>query len=498
MPYELKSYDGVSTLINLEDGVLDSSSSSLNLVGRNYSNFGTAQNENFLWLLENFSGGSAPTSPIKGQLWYDTENRYLRVYTGGDWLKNTISEFSGNKPTTGRPGYLWFDSAHRQFYVHDGTDYMLVGPERTIGFGTTRLISTSTYDLYNNAHAVIQLTVNDETLAIISPDDFDVNSTSNQIDGFPHVYRGITLKNHSTGNVEIHGRSVFSNLATTATNIGGGTAGALSYQTLPGYTGFVSIGTATSVLVSSGATPHWSAPNEILLGNITTSTNLTGGTAGAIPYQSAPGKTSFLAMEQSGFVLVSGSSSPRWKAQTEFGAGTAMTATRADSLLSSVGTGNYIYADTSSNISTVVERDGNGNIYANNVNAALFIGTATSAQYADLAEKYLADDDYEIGTVVSVGGEKEVTASGWGDLAIGVVSQNPAYMMNSELLGGTYIALKGRVPVKVLGAIRKGQRLIAGNNGCAVAAVPHANDVFAVALETNDDTGVKLVEAVIL
>jgi len=71
-------------------------------------------------------------------------------------------------------------------------------------------------------------------------------------------------------------------------------------------------------------------------------------------------------------------------------------------------------------------------------------------------------------------------------------------MMNKDLEGGTYIALKGRVPVKVTGSVRKGQRLIAANDGTAVAAVPHANDIFAVALENSDDTGVKLVEAVIL
>jgi hypothetical protein len=78
------------------------------------------------------------------------------------------------------------------------------------------------------------------------------------------------------------------------------------------------------------------------------------------------------------------------------------------------------------------------------------------------------------------------------------VSANPAFMMNKDLEGGKYIALKGRVPVKVSGSIKKGQRLIAGSDGTAVAGVQHANDVFAIALESNSDTGVKLVEAIIL
>lgn len=142
---------------------------------------------------------------------------------------------------------------------------------------------------------------------------------------------------------------------------------------------------------------------------------------------------------------------------------------------------------------TIVARDGAGDIFVGTVH-----GTATSARYADLAEKYLADNEYEVGTVMMIGGEKEVTACTWGKRAIGAVSANPAYLMNKDLDGGTVVALKGRIPVKVIGAIKKGDELIASDNGCAVMAVPHASRVFAVALESNDDTGVKLVECLIL
>ena len=166
------------------------------------------------------------------------------------------------------------------------------------------------------------------------------------------------------------------------------------------------------------------------------------------------------------------------------------TATRADELL--VGS-TYRIASTGQVANTVVARDNNADI-----TARIFRGTATSAQYADLAEKYLSDADYEAGTVVCIGGEKEITASTWGKRAIGVISTNPAYMMNSELEGGVYVALKGRVPVKVIGRIKKGENLIAANNGCATMAVPHASGVFAVALESNDDEGVKTIEALVL
>lgn len=125
-------------------------------------------------------------------------------------------------------------------------------------------------------------------------------------------------------------------------------------------------------------------------------------------------------------------------------------------------------------------------------------GKAVQAQYADLAEMYLADAEYPVGTVLMIGGEKEVTACQFGSRAIGPVSEFPSYLMNSELAGGTKVALKGRVPVKVVGTVKKGQNLIAGNNGCATVSVYHSTEVFAIALESSDDTGEKLIEALVL
>ena len=153
----------------------------------------------------------------------------------------------------------------------------------------------------------------------------------------------------------------------------------------------------------------------------------------------------------------------------------------------------YRSAALTATANTIAARDASGDIYA-----ALFQGTATAARYADLAEKYLPDAEYAVGTVMKVGGNQEVTACAWGDRAIGVISADPAFMMNKDLEGGVYVALKGRVPVRVIGAVKKGDRLIASNNGCASAGVPHSNDVFAIALESNDSTDEKLIEAVVL
>ena len=123
--------------------------------------------------------------------------------------------------------------------------------------------------------------------------------------------------------------------------------------------------------------------------------------------------------------------------------------------------------------------------------------TATAARYADLAEKYLADKIYPVGTVLAVGGTAEVTACNDGDRAIGVVSENPAYIMNDGLVGGTAVALKGRVPVKILGSVKKGDRLIATKNGQAKATTPGQSDTFAIALE-DSQPGALRIEALIL
>ncbi len=118
---------------------------------------------------------------------------------------------------------------------------------------------------------------------------------------------------------------------------------------------------------------------------------------------------------------------------------------------------------------------GSGTKRYNEVYAVTFKGTATSAQYADLAEKYVADESYAPGTVVEFGGANEVTAvTKEGTPAVaGVVSTDPAYLMNSELEGDTVVAvaLRGRVPCKVIGPVRKGDVLIAsGKKGLAKAA----------------------------
>jgi len=140
--------------------------------------------------------------------------------------------------------------------------------------------------------------------------------------------------------------------------------------------------------------------------------------------------------------------------------------------------------------------------FSGNVTASYFVGTATQAQYADMAEIYSADADYEPGTVVKIGGDAEITqTSNHADPDVfGVISTNPAYLMNSEA-EGLPVALQGRVPVKVIGKISKGERLIASDEpGLAWALGSDDYDPRAIigrSLEDKEDGGIGVVEAVI-
>lgn len=132
-----------------------------------------------------------------------------------------------------------------------------------------------------------------------------------------------------------------------------------------------------------------------------------------------------------------------------------------------------------------------------NIVSPLFVGTATSARYADLAEIYDTDQIYSVGTVMMIGGEKEATACEFEHRAIGTISEKPAYLMNSDAAGQA-IALKGRVPIKVIGKTIKGLPLIASSvTGVARQGV-WTDDYFAISLETSFEEHERLIEGLIL
>ena len=135
------------------------------------------------------------------------------------------------------------------------------------------------------------------------------------------------------------------------------------------------------------------------------------------------------------------------------------------------------------------------------VTANLFSGVATAARYADLAEKYTTDADYEAGTVVKIGGDAEITmTTEHADTEVfGVISTAPAYLMNKDI-DGLPVALQGRVPVKVIGKVSKGQRLTSSDVPGLAWAVDENTPIQAIigrSLENKTDGDQGVVEAVI-
>jgi len=158
------------------------------------------------------------------------------------------------------------------------------------------------------------------------------------------------------------------------------------------------------------------------------------------------------------------------------------------SITTVVGNDSHTHADltnaTSANtVSRIVKRDAAGNF-----SAGVITATATTARYADLAENYSADATYESGTVLEIGGEYEVTLSTTDESykVVGVVTTNPAHLMNSDIEAEfvAAIALQGRVPCKVIGPVSKGDIMVSAGNGMARATTqPKAGTIIGKSLE---------------
>jgi hypothetical protein len=128
-------------------------------------------------------------------------------------------------------------------------------------------------------------------------------------------------------------------------------------------------------------------------------------------------------------------------------------------------------------------------------------GTASHALYADLAEKYQSDAEYEPGTVLVFGDETEVTISKQANdtRVAGVVSTDPAYLMNGALTDGIPVALQGRVPCKVIGVVKRGDMLVTSDSpGIAMTNnIPQIGSVIGKALGNHDGNGIGVIEVVV-
>ena len=131
MAYTINKTDG-TVVTTITDGTVDNTTS-VQLFGKSFSGFGEGLNENLVKLLENGASTSAPTAPLKGELWFDTSTAQLKVYDGSVFKPTGGAKSQASEPTSPGAGDLWHDSDDDQLYVYTGSAFVLVGPVYTAG-----------------------------------------------------------------------------------------------------------------------------------------------------------------------------------------------------------------------------------------------------------------------------------------------------------------------------------------------------------------------------
>ena len=350
-----------------------------------------------------------------------------------------------------------------------------------------------------------------------------------------HTGTTVSVTGNITGGNVLFGAGIVSGTGNiTATNLTG------TLQTAA-QTNITSVGTLSSLSVSGTAT----VGNVSTIGTVSATGNITGGnvlfgsgivsgtgnitggnisTAGTViaasnfiinaPSPSAEGAQIVMAWANiSGLtgqanstwnIDVDGPTNPNLRIFYQNAAGTTAVPVNISSATNTVSMIGSLSVNSGAAVTAIINgaTTGVGNIGSSTVTFNTVFAKATTAQYADLAEKYSADAEYEPGTVVEFGGDAEITISTTdaSNRIAGVVSTNPAHLMNSHLDADFTVdlALAGRVPVKVQGPIRKGDMLVSAGNGRARAeADPKLGSVIGKALE-NFTNGEGTIEVLIL
>ena len=171
MSYRINRTDG-ELLIDLTDGIIDTTTTDLTLIGKNYKGFGEPFNENFVKLLENFASTSQPTNPMIGQIWFDKQDSRLKVYDGISFRAASGSIVSSTQPSNLITGDLWIDNLNNKLYLFDGTDLVLVGPTYSAGQGKTGFETASQLDTTDVQRTILKLFLGGTLVGIYSPETF--------------------------------------------------------------------------------------------------------------------------------------------------------------------------------------------------------------------------------------------------------------------------------------------------------------------------------------
>ena len=239
MAYTINKTNG--TTITVADNAVDSTYS-VQLVGKNRTNYGAAINQNFFRLMENFSSGSAPSSPQPGQVWFDTTYFTLKVWDGAYW--KPLSGIATTTPSSPVSGELWFDTANQQLKVYAGSAWVAINSGVAVG-GTNGAI-TETVTVSNVSYYVSSLYASGVRVGILSKESL----TGTGITGFGNLVAGITY-NTSISTSTVNG-SVVGNTAAFSGNITAGNINAVSG--ILSVTGNVNVGNiGTGIGIFTGA-----------------------------------------------------------------------------------------------------------------------------------------------------------------------------------------------------------------------------------------------------
>jgi hypothetical protein len=419
----------------IPDGTINNDSS-MTLVGKNYAGYGQFINDDIIRLLENGSDTTAPGDPLTGQLWWDQTTDTMKVYNGTTFKVISGATASATAPTSNVAGDLWYDSTNAQLNVYSGSAFILVGPAYTAGTGVTGAIPATITDTNSISHVVVELYVEDAIVGIVSKDaSFDPQIA---IPGFAaNVRPGITLATTISGVGQY-----FQGTANNANTIGNVSAAGF-LQTTGAQTMTGTLGILNDSGLSVGADQDFRASvtgSDVFLRNQTQDGNLV------------------LQINDGGVT-------------------TTMITMNGASAMTSIP--NSVTLNTAAGATAIVNGAGNavGNIGSSSSYFNTVFAQATTALYADVAERFASDEIYEPGTVVELGGSAEITRvqHDASDSVFGVISTRPAFTMNGGAGDNDThppVAMTGRVPVKVTGIVNKGDRLISAGDGMARAARP--------------------------
>ena len=191
MAYDVNKTNG-SLLTTIPDGTLDISTS-LRLLGKNYAGYGEIMAENLVAMLENFSSAAAPSNPLEGQVWYNSETKRISVYDNlGQWKELAQLVVQDTEPTYSgrRHGDFWVDSTTEQLYMWDGTQHVPIG----FAGANTTIRAIKIRDTQNNFHNALKAVVSGSTIAIISTDaEYTPNASENFGAEFVTIGPGVNL-----------------------------------------------------------------------------------------------------------------------------------------------------------------------------------------------------------------------------------------------------------------------------------------------------------------